>query len=181
MPYSSWSQDDYTRAYRFAADAHNGQMVPGTSIPYIMHVSVVCMEVIAALRSEPDHDQNLAVQCSLLHDVIEDTQVRHERLTEVFGSAVAAGVLALTKNKKLDNSEQMADSLQRIRQQPRTIWMVKLADRISNLQAPPFYWPRQKIADYRAEAVQIRDALGKASVALSVRLAGKIEAYARYL
>jgi (p)ppGpp synthase/HD superfamily hydrolase len=69
----NWSQETYAKAYRFAAEAHNGQLFPGTELPYIMHVSFVSMEVIAALAQEPELDGNLAVQCALLHDVIEDT------------------------------------------------------------------------------------------------------------
>jgi (p)ppGpp synthase/HD superfamily hydrolase len=67
----NWSQEVYTSAYRFAAEAHHGQLFPGTKLPYIMHVSFVSMEVLAALAQEPTRDGNLAVQCALLHDVIE--------------------------------------------------------------------------------------------------------------
>jgi len=41
---SHWSQDTYIKAYRFAAEAHNGQLVPGTTLPYLMHISMVAME-----------------------------------------------------------------------------------------------------------------------------------------
>lgn len=67
----NWSQEIYTKAYQFAAEAHNGQRFPGTELPYMMHVSFVSMEVMAALAHELERDGNLAVQCALLHDVIE--------------------------------------------------------------------------------------------------------------
>ena len=70
MANTPWSQDQYIKAYQFAALAHWGQFVPGTDIAYIMHLSFVSMEVIAALRTEQGHDEDLAVQCALLHDVI---------------------------------------------------------------------------------------------------------------
>jgi (p)ppGpp synthase/HD superfamily hydrolase len=54
------------------AEAHHGQLFPGTELPYIMHVSFVSMEVMAALAQEPTRDGNLAVQYALLRDVIED-------------------------------------------------------------------------------------------------------------
>jgi (p)ppGpp synthase/HD superfamily hydrolase len=139
------------------------------------------MEVIAAFRAEPDHDQELAVQCALLHDVIEDTGVPYTSLVGDFGIAVAEGVMALTKNETLDKSLQMADSLKRIRQQPEEVWMVKLADRITNLQPPPSYWTKDKIAAYHAEAIAILNALGDASSALSTRLGDKIDAYKLYI
>src|SRR5262245_25271580 len=80
MGYTPWSQDRYIQAYRFAANAHQGQLVPGTEIAYIMHLSIVSMEVIAALRQEPGSEEDLAVQCALLHDVIEDTEVSYAQV-----------------------------------------------------------------------------------------------------
>lgn len=56
--------------------------------------------------------------------------------------------------------------------------MVKLADRITNLQAPPHYWKPEKIRAYRAEAVEIHAQLGAACDVLGPRLLDKIAAYA---
>ena len=176
-----WSQDTYLETYRFAAKAHMGQKVPGTQISYLMHLSIVCMEVIAALRCEPGHDEDLAVQCALLHDVIEDTEVTYDRVLAEFGPAVADGVLALTKNSALEKAPAMADSLERIRVQPPEIHIVKLADRICNLQPPPAYWTVQKRMTYRDEARQILAELGAASPYLAARLRSKIQDYAAYL
>jgi len=180
MSKTSWSQESYIKAYRFAADAHRGQLVPGTDLPYLMHLSFVSMEVIAALHRERDRDGNLAVQCALLHDVIEDTPTTFHSVADRFGEAVAAGVLALSKDQSLAKPLQLADSLRRIRQQPREIWMVKLADRISNLQPPPSYWTTEKMRGYQAEAEEILGALAEASDWLASRLQEKITAYAAY-
>ncbi len=177
----NWSQDGYTKAYRFAARAHNGQLVPGTDLPYIMHLSFVSMEVIACLEKERHHDGDLAVQCALLHDVIEDTPITYQDVEREFGPRVAQGVLALTKNESLAKDRRTHDSLLRIRQQPDEIWIVKLADRICNLAPPPAHWNREKIERYREEAIEIYDALSAASDYLSKRLAMKIEEYKRYV
>jgi (p)ppGpp synthase/HD superfamily hydrolase len=181
MANGHWSQDQYIKAYRFAAHAHCGQFVPGTDISYIMHLSFVGMEMIAAIRVEPGRDENLAVQCALLHDVVEDTEVTSQQVSAEFGDAVAAGVLALTKDQTLDKSLQLADSLRRIKQQPSEIWMVKLADRITNLQRPPAHWSKEKIAKYQIEAMEILHALGEASDLLGSRLRQKIAEYDSYL
>lgn len=71
----------------------------------------------------------------------------------------------------------MADSLRRIQAEPREVWMVKLADRISNLQPPPAHWTPAKIAAYRVEALAIADTLGAASPHLHARLRAKIADY----
>jgi (p)ppGpp synthase/HD superfamily hydrolase len=111
--------------------------------------------------------------------VIEDTRVGYDEIAVAFGPAVADGVLALTKDDALPHAEQMADSLRRIRLQPPEVWMVKLADRISNLQPPPAYWSAEKTAIYRDEAEQIYAALAEASPSLAARLRTKITGYVR--
>ena len=121
---NNWSQDIYIKAYRFAAEAHWNsrlkQTVPGTDIPYLMHFSAVAMEVIAALETESDLDGNLAIQCALLHDVIEDTNTIYKQIVSEFGKKVADGVFALTKDKRLPTkAERMQDSLDRILLQPK--------------------------------------------------------------
>jgi (p)ppGpp synthase/HD superfamily hydrolase len=175
---SNWSQELYLQAYRFAAVAHKHQLYPGTDLPYLMHLSFVSMEVLGVLSVESGYDGDLAVQCALLHDTIEDTEATYEQLASKFGIKVAAGVLALTKNKAVEKSQQLTDSLHRIRSQPPEISIVKLADRITNLQSPPAHWTKAKISRYRQEAIEIHTALAGASPYLSLRLAEKIENYA---
>lgn len=186
---SKWSQDLYIKAYSFAAATHWNsnikQLVPGTDIPYLMHFSLVAMEVIAALEEESGLDGNLAVQCALLHDTLEDTDTTHAELVQIFGLAVADGVLALTKDESVGTNltrqqrkeRRMADSLERIKMQPREIWMVKMADRITNLQPPPRLWAPEKINRYREEAIKIHRALKEGSCHLAARLQEKIDHY----
>ncbi len=192
MVQSKWSQDSYARAWLFAARAHrrSGQEVPGTDLPYVVHVGLVAMEVVAALQTESLPDGDLAVQCALLHDTIEDTDVTYDALLAEFGKAVADGVLALSKDEKAaetieDHRERkhrmMADSLARIRQQLRAVWLVKLADRITNLQPPPAYWTRDKRAAYLEESRLILGSLGEASAFLARRLDERMERYGGYV
>jgi (p)ppGpp synthase/HD superfamily hydrolase len=75
----------------------------------------------------------------------------------------------------------MADSLARLRLQRPEVQLVKLADRITNLQPPPRpLEPGQAVA-YREEAGRILAALGSASESLAERLRAKIDAYGAYL
>ena len=175
-----FSTELYVAALRFAAVKHAGQRVPGSELPYVVHVASVAAEVIAALPSLALAAPDLAVQCALLHDTVEDTATTHDELTTAFGPAVADGVQALTKDAALAKADRMADSLRRIRTQPREVWVVKLADRITNLAPPPTGWTREKCAAYREEAIRIADALGEAGPALDARLRARIEAYRTY-
>lgn len=177
MSSRTWSPDLYHRAAHFAARAHHGQTIPGSDLPYLLHVTQVAAEVIGALAVEPADRPDLAVACALLHDVVEDTPVTAAEVAAEFGPDVAAGVLALSKRPDLPKDQAMADSLQRIRAQPREVWLVKLCDRIVNLGPPPHYWKPAKIAAYREEAGRIADALGEASPHLDARLRDKIARY----
>lgn len=172
-----WSPDLYLQAVTFAARAHLGQKLPGGELPYLTHVVSVAAEVMQALAREPLAEPDLAVACALLHDTIEDCGVDESTLAAEFGRPVADGVRALSKDPGLAKPQAMADSLQRIQQQPREVWIVKLADRINNLKDPPHYWTPAKIAAYAAEARVIADALGTASPYLLARLHAKIAAY----
>ena len=71
----------------------------------------------------------------------------------------------------------MADSLARIKEQPKEIWMVKLADRITNLQPPPGHWDSERIERYREEGTEILNVLGEASPYLAERLREKLHVY----
>lgn len=169
--------DRVVDALKFATRMHAGQTVPGTDLPYLLHLGMVATEMMLALQAEPADDGELSVLCAVLHDAIEDTDADHDSVRERFGQAVADGVAALTKDERLPRAERMADSLRRIREQPKAVWKVKLADRIVNLQPPPAHWSREKCLRYEAEALQILDALGEASPHLARRMAAKIEDY----
>lgn len=182
-----WSQELSLKAWNFASYYHKNQKVPGKDLPYINHVGSVTMEIMSAIVQSDSVDKpDLAIQCALLHDVIEDSKIEYkkiyEKIKDEFGSVVADGVDALSKNNKLKTkSEQMRDSLERIKKQPPEIWMVKLADRITNLQPPPYYWTKHKIKQYRNEAIEIHEALKGANDVLSSRLLSKIEQYEKYI
>jgi (p)ppGpp synthase/HD superfamily hydrolase len=183
---STWSPDVFAKAWRFASLNHAGQTYAGPEegvlFEYLRHVGSVAIELIWALPTAPDTDADLAIQCAVLHDVIEDTSATYELVLSHFGQAVADGVMALSKDETLPTKmEQMEDSLQRICMQPKEVWMVKMADRIANLDPPPFHWNSDKIAAYRQEAITIYDALHTANAALANRLQERIKQYGRYV
>ena len=185
MPTTPWSQESYLNAIWFAANAHNkeDQKIPGTDIPYVVHLTQVTMEVMGALANEIHGDGDLAIQCALLHDAIEDTHVTFEEIESTFGRPVAEGVLALTKDETLPGGKPawMRDSLQRIKEQPHSVWIVKLADRITNLQSPPHYWKPEKIQRYYEEAHLIYQTLKDASPYLAERMRQKLDVYQQHL
>ena len=173
----NWTQEKYSSALEFAALAHRGQAWPGTALPYLIHPCLVAMELTAALGPDAELDGDLAIQCGLLHDTLEDTHVTFEEIVTRFGGPVARGVAALTKNRSLPRPEQMRNSLERILAQPREIWMVKMADRIANLRQSPPGWNREKIDEYLDESKMIYETLKSGSAPLASRLCMRINAY----
>jgi guanosine-3',5'-bis(diphosphate) 3'-pyrophosphohydrolase len=172
-------QDIYQKTIKFAAQRHTdkNQTIPGSNLPYVVHLSNVAMEILVASQKSENFDTEFAVQVALLHDTLEDTDVTFEELENEFGKPVADAVLALTKNDDLQKDTKMTDSLQRIKEQPKEVWAVKLADRITNLQRPPYFWKEEKIKKYKEEAQIILEELRGGNEYLENRLEEKIEEY----
>lgn len=173
-------QSLYQTAIKFAAEKHGRQKVKGSQNPYVVHLSNVAMEIFMAAEHTPDFNLSLAIQAALLHDIIEDTKTNREEIEELFGKEVADAVWALTKDKSLPKTQRITDSLAKIKLQPKEVWAVKLADRITNLQPPPHYWSKDHISVYREESKVILHELREGNSYLANRLAGKIEVYAMY-
>jgi len=176
-----WNQDLYQRAIAFAAHAHRNQLVPDTDYSYVVHLANVAAEIAQAQSVEDIGDSDLAIQCALLHDVLEDTDTSEAEVDAEFGSKVLRGIRALTKNHDLPKAQRMRDSLERIKKEGREVACVKLADRITNLQPPPISWDADKKKAYLEEAKTILSELGYASIFLSDRLSVKIGDYKKYL
>lgn len=175
-------QTEYQTALKFAAGKHAeiNQVIPGTNLPYVVHLSNVTMEVIIAGMQTPGFNLAFAVQVALLHDTLEDTTTSFEEIETMFGLDVANAVQALTKNDALDKVDNMMDSLNRIKALSKEVWSVKLADRITNLQKPPAHWSSSKIQEYKKEADIILKELKDGNLYLENRLQSKIEAYSAY-
>jgi GTP diphosphokinase / guanosine-3',5'-bis(diphosphate) 3'-diphosphatase len=121
------------RAYRFADEAHLGQ-VRHSGEPYITHPIAV-----AAQCAEWKLDAQ-ALMAALLHDAIEDCGVTKAELIERFGAPVAELVDGLTKLDKLQfhtREENQAESFRKMllamARDVRVI-LIKLADRTHNMR-----------------------------------------------
>lgn len=177
------AQTLYQEAIKFATAKHleKEQRVPGTNLPYVVHLSNVAMEIIITASHTNNFNLGFAVQVALLHDTIEDTSTDFKELENKFGIEIAKAVSALTKNKELPKEQQMQDSLTRIKQLQSEVWAVKLADRITNLQQPPYTWDNTKKIKYQQEAQTIFNELKDGNEFLARRLEAKIKEYGNYL
>lgn len=125
--------DQVRRAYRFADEAHLGQL-RNSGEPYITHPIAV-----AAQCAEWKLDAQ-ALMAALLHDALEDCGVSKPELIERFGAPVAELVDGLTKLEKLafnTREENQAESFRKMllamARDVRVI-LIKLADRTHNMR-----------------------------------------------
>ncbi|GAA4272978.1 HD domain-containing protein [Aquimarina gracilis] len=172
------TQELYQKAIKFAGEKHSNQKVPGTNSNYLLHVSNVAMEVLVSYNSDQSFDIDFAIQTAILHDTIEDTNTDFEEIKTEFGEKIAQAVLALTKNENLGSKkEKMVDSLNRINELQKEVGLVKIADRITNLQTPPKHWSKDKVINYCEEAKLIASTLRGKNNYLNTRLESKINEY----
>jgi guanosine-3',5'-bis(diphosphate) 3'-pyrophosphohydrolase len=124
--------DLVTAAIDFAVASHGGQRRP-TGVPYIEHL-LEALEalVLGAGVTDPD-----VLSAAVLHDVVEDTPISNGELAERFGPRVADLVGWVTipeAGPREDRAEVKKASLHRLASAPRDAILVKLADRLSNVQ-----------------------------------------------
>ncbi len=121
------------RAVRFSASAHRGQTrMSGEA--FVSH-SIAVAEILLDMLVD-----STSVAAALLHDVVEDSDVRPEDLAESFGGEVAGLVEGLTKISHLtfqSTSEAQAENYRKlllsIAKDARVI-IIKLADRLHNMR-----------------------------------------------
>ena len=145
--------DNVRRAYRFADEAHLGQ-IRNSGEPYITHPIAVAQQC-----AEWKLDAQ-ALMAALLHDAIEDCGVTKPELIERFGAPVAELVDGLTKLEKLEfntREENQAESFRKMllamARDVRVI-LVKLADRTHNMRTLGDV-PRTKWARISSETLEI--------------------------
>lgn len=126
----------FERAVVFAAAAHCGATRKGSRIPYLSHPVEA-----AAIVSELTDDQEL-IAAAVLHDVVEDTEVTIQEISDGFGERVASYVSGESENKRrqlppentwLLRKEETITFLKE--RADRNAKILALADKLSNLRS----------------------------------------------
>src|SRR5512132_698067 len=120
-------------AYRFSGAAHAGQ-TRQSGEPYVSHPLAVA-EILAGWRLDGQ-----ALVAALLHDVMEDTSVTKDEISDTFGKPVADLVDGVSKLDKIEfqsaedaQAENFRKMLLAMARDVRVI-LIKLADRLHNMR-----------------------------------------------
>ena len=120
-------------AYQFSDAAHQGQFRL-SGHPYISHPLAVA-EIVADWQLDTQ-----AVMAALLHDVMEDTSISKQQITERFGKPVAELVDGLSKLDKIEFQSQADAQAENFRKmllamaRDVRVILIKLADRLHNMR-----------------------------------------------
>jgi len=120
-------------AFRFSDEAHLGQF-RRSGAPYITHPLAVA-EILTDW-----HLDGAAIQAALLHDVLEDSGIPKQHLTERFGSTVAELVDGVSKLDRLQFSSTEQAQAENFRKmllamaRDVRVMLIKLADRLHNMR-----------------------------------------------
>ncbi|HEY9754265.1 MAG TPA: bifunctional (p)ppGpp synthetase/guanosine-3',5'-bis(diphosphate) 3'-pyrophosphohydrolase [Oculatellaceae cyanobacterium] len=141
------------QAYEFAYKAHDGQYRKSEE-PYIIHPVEV-----ASILAELNGDKQ-TISAGLLHDVLEDCDVKPKEMEEAFGKDVRQIVEGVTKLGKFSFSskeERQAENFRKlivaIAEDVRVV-LVKLADRLHNMRTLDHMLPRKQ-AEIARETLEI--------------------------
>jgi (p)ppGpp synthase/HD superfamily hydrolase len=135
------------RAADFAASKHTKQKRKGEEAePYLNHLIEVATLVAEATDGHPD-----AVIAALLHDVVEDQDVKIEEIVDLFGPTVASLVAEVTDDKTLLKHERKNAQIAHAPHKSPDAATIKIADKTANLLAiakspPP--WPKERKLTY---------------------------------
>jgi GTP pyrophosphokinase len=130
-------------AYRFSDEMHLGQ-VRKSGEPYISHPIAV-----AEICTEWKLDAQ-AIMAALLHDVMEDQDVKKDELIERFGAQVAHLVDGLSKLEKIEFQSQIEAQAENFRKMLLAmasdvrVILIKLADRLHNMRTLEVMAPAKK-------------------------------------
>ncbi|MBR6222187.1 MAG: bifunctional (p)ppGpp synthetase/guanosine-3',5'-bis(diphosphate) 3'-pyrophosphohydrolase [Lachnospiraceae bacterium] len=137
------------KAYRIADKAHEGQKRKSGE-PYIMHPLNVAL-ILAELELDKE-----TIVAGILHDVVEDTVMTLDELSNEFSPEIALLVDGVTKLTQLnfaqDKLEVQAENLRKMflaMAKDIRVILIKLADRLHNLRTLQYQPPHKQIEKSR--------------------------------
>ncbi|MBI2252993.1 MAG: bifunctional (p)ppGpp synthetase/guanosine-3',5'-bis(diphosphate) 3'-pyrophosphohydrolase [Proteobacteria bacterium] len=147
-------EDLLNRAYVFSMKAHGSQS-RASGDPYFSHPLGVA-EILTRLKLD-----SASIATGLLHDTVEDTEATLEQVQNVFGKEVAQLVDGVTKLSRLELQSDNTKHAENFRKlvlamsNDIRVLLVKLADRLHNMQTLHFIKNADKRRRIAAETMEI--------------------------
>ncbi len=137
------------KAMNYAAEKHSDQKrKDDKASPYINH-PIEVTEILWSIGGVRDTALLLA---SILHDTIEDTSATPEEIKANFGEEVLSLVLEVTDDKSLPKDVRKQRQVETAPHKSPRAKMLKIADKISNVQdivsTPPRDWSLERRREY---------------------------------
>lgn len=161
---------NYWKALTFAFKNYGDLKRKSGNIPYIVHPIRITSILRAAGFSE--FEDEVIMISALFHDLIEDTDMTFEDISNQYGEKVASIVLELSKPENGDKD----DWLRAFNKMSHQAQIIKMVDRIDNLSDMDVgSWSIKKRKSYAEQAKIILETCGKAHSELALVLKSVIE------
>lgn len=172
-----WNKELVYKTVIYAMEKHKNLSMKGQgNVPFSGHFVNVMLNALNFIDGK-SLDRTFIIQLALLHDSIEDANLTHQEIEKEFGKKVADGVLALSRNENIEYEKQIEDCIKRIKNQPKEVAVVKMADRLFNIRGRAKAWSKEKQDKYKIESQLICNELGYASSNLKNALQEAINKY----
>lgn len=124
------------KAINFAATKHKGQVRKESGLPYVTH-PIIVSQLINYYKGDSKHSEELQI-AALLHDTLEDCDVKQFEIEREFGSLVASLVMELTSDaeriEEIGKNEYLKIKMCTM---SKYAFILKLVDRLANVNDSP--------------------------------------------
>lgn len=131
------------KAYEFSDDAHAGQLRESGEayVEHCLHVALILAEL---------HLDSTTIAAGLIHDVVEDTGIKIDRIKQEFGEEITALVDAVTKLGAVQFKSEQEQQVEYFRKMLLSmakdirVILIKLADRLHNMRTLEHLSPEKR-------------------------------------
>lgn len=117
------------KAIEFATKVHEGQFRKGTKRPYIVH-PIEVGDIVSSMTKDEE-----VISAAVLHDTIEDCDgITEDVLSSKFTPRVARIVAQESEDKSKTWMERKKATIDHMKEAPREVQMIGLADKLSNMR-----------------------------------------------
>lgn len=156
----SVDEDALNRAYVYAMQKHGAQ-TRASGDPYFSH------PVEVAYKLTQYRLDTASIITALLHDTVEDTDATLDEIEELFGKEIRSMVDGVTKLNRLEIKQESSKQAENFRKlvlamaQDLRVLMVKLADRLHNMETLHYIEKPEKRQRIARETLEIYAALAE--------------------